>query len=68
MEVMLLIVVVFVIVSWLFKEDKSDIKKLKEALKDTDTDELSFLRELVENELKRRVDKKEAVNIDLNNL
>lgn len=38
----------------LLVEDKSDLVKLKEALKDTPTDDLKFINELISNELKNR--------------
>ena len=39
---------------FIFHESKSDLRKMKEALKDTSTDDLKFVNELIENELKKR--------------
>jgi len=50
--VFIIIVVVFYFV--FFYDNKSDVSKLKDALKETTTEELNFVHELITNELKNR--------------
>ena len=54
MEILILPVIAIALYYLAFHERKSDLSKLKEALKDTATDELKFVNELISNELKLR--------------
>lgn len=55
MEILLLPILGILIYFFIFHESKSDLRKMKEALKDTSTDDLKFVNELIENELKKRL-------------
>tara|TARA_R110002124_G_scaffold126691_1_gene286316 strand:+ start:273 stop:437 length:165 start_codon:yes stop_codon:yes gene_type:complete len=54
MEILLLPILGILIYYFIFRESKSDLRKMKEALKDTSTDDLMFVNKLIENELKKR--------------
>ena len=54
MEILILPTIGIALYYFFFHESKSDLSKLKEALKDTATDELKFVSELISNELKLR--------------
>lgn len=54
MEILILLIIAILIYYFIFHESKSDLRKMKEALKDTSTDDLKFVNELIENELKKR--------------
>ena len=54
MEILILPIIGIALYYFVFYESKSDLSKLKEALKDTETDELKFINELISNELKAR--------------
>jgi hypothetical protein len=54
MEILILPIIGLLLYYFIFYESKSDLSKFKEALKDTSTDDLKFINELVSNELKTR--------------
>ena len=54
MEILILPVLGIVIYYLIFHKSKSDISKLRIALKDTSIEDLKFISELVNNELKSR--------------
>lgn len=54
MGILILPIIGIALYYFIFKESKSDLSKLKEALKDTSTEDLKFVNELITNELKAR--------------
>lgn len=54
MEGLILVIIGVVLYNFIFRKTKSDLVRFKEALKDISTDDLKFLNELIEIELKKR--------------
>lgn len=54
MEILILPIFGLFIYYFIFHKSKSDLTKLKETLKDSSTEDLSFINELISNELKNR--------------
>ena len=54
MEILILPIIGIALYYLVFYESKSDLSKLKEVLRNTETDELKIINQLISNELKAR--------------